>query len=150
MVKNHLKRIAAPRTWRIARKKTVYITRANPGAHKKDLSLSLSLMMREMVKVAKSSKEVVHILHHKEVLVDGKRVRDKKRSIGLMDVVNFPELGEAYRITLDIKGKLAAVPIKGEELFLKVCRIEDKSWVKTKRKKGYETMIPKPGEKISL
>ena len=37
MVKNHLKRLAAPKTWGIKRKELVWITRPMPGAQSLDM-----------------------------------------------------------------------------------------------------------------
>ncbi|MBT7903549.1 30S ribosomal protein S4e [Candidatus Woesearchaeota archaeon] len=134
MVKNHLKSISAPKTWRIERKKTKFITRPKPGAHKLEYGISLSLLMREMIKVAKTSKEVKYILNHKDVIVDGKKRVDPRVPVGLMDVVYFPSLNLAYRMSLDEKGKLAAVKVDEKEANIKICRILNKRWVNVSTK----------------
>ena len=40
-MKNHLKRIASPRTWLINRKSNTFITRPKPGAHSFEHGISL-------------------------------------------------------------------------------------------------------------
>ncbi len=127
MVKNHLKSITMPRTWQIERKKTVFVTRPNPGAHPMRHSMSLNIIMKELIKCAKTTKEVKAILHDKEVLVDGKKRNDEKYSTGLMDVISLPETKQNYRIIINKRGKLKALEIPKEESNIKLSKIENKS-----------------------
>lgn len=130
MVKNHLKRIACPRTWHIARKGTTFITRPKPGAHPLQLAVSLSVFMRTMGKVAKSAKEAKKMLHDKEVFVDGKRRKDPKLPVGLMDVISFPAANEHFLVLIDSKGRLKARPLQAADTKSKLSRIESKSRIK--------------------
>ncbi|MBU0461755.1 MAG: 30S ribosomal protein S4e [Nanoarchaeota archaeon] len=130
MVKNHLKRIAAPRTWHIERKEATFITRPKAGAHPLDSSMALSTVLRMLIKVAKSSKEAKYVLTEKGVLVDGKRKREPKHAVGLMDVVSLPQLNESYRMLLDRKGRLHAIKISEKEAKTKLSRIESKTKIK--------------------
>src|SRR3989344_2575147 len=115
MVKQHLKRIATPSTWNIKRKKNVWITRSYPGAHTLDKSLSLNTAMKEVIKCAKTSKEVRTILQTKTVLVDGIQRKELKLPVGLMDVISFPDIKESYRMLLSKKGSITSVEIKEAE-----------------------------------
>lgn len=124
MVKNHLKRIAAPKTWHLARKKSKFITRPNPGAHSLQYSMPLTIYLRDVVKVAKTAREVKHILNHSIVLVDGKRRKDPRFSIGLMDVLSFPETKQNFRVTLDAKGRLGSVEISEKEANTKISQVK--------------------------
>ncbi len=127
MVKNHLKSITMPRTWQIERKKTVFVTRPNPGAHPMRYSMSLNVIMKELIKCAKTTKEVKAIIHDKEVLVDGKKRNDEKYSVGLMDVISLPETKQNYRIIINKSGKLKALEITQDEANTKLSKIENKS-----------------------
>ncbi|MBI4738223.1 30S ribosomal protein S4e [Candidatus Woesearchaeota archaeon] len=127
MVKNHLKRLATPKTWNIERKKSTWITRPNPGAHSLLLGLSLDTVMRDMTKVAKTAHEVNFVVATQEVLVDKRRRKDRRFNVGIMDVVEFPVIKESYRILLDDKGRLTAVRISDEENATKLSRIERKT-----------------------
>ncbi len=129
MVKRHLKRISAPKTWNIDRKSSTFVTRPDPGAHPLDYSMSLSLAMRELIKVAKTAKEVRQILKIKDVFVDKKKRGESKLPVGIMDVIEFPQLEEQYRILLDTKGRLTAVAIDKKEASVKLSRIVGKSKV---------------------
>src|SRR3989338_4879108 len=121
MVKRHLKRIAAPRRWHIQRKANVFITRPNPGAHSLELGLSLNTMLKDLIKVARTTREVKGILNTKEVLVDGKRRKDVHHLVGFMDVIEIPQTNQAFRISFDGHGRLVAVKIDPKEAKLKLC-----------------------------
>jgi len=127
MVKNHLKSITMPKTWQMERKKTVFVTRPNPGAHSMMYSMSLNMVMKELIKCAKTTKEVKAILHDKEILVDGKKRTDEKYSVGFMDVLSIPETKQQFRIIINKKGKIKAMEIPKEEADIKLSRIKGKT-----------------------
>ena len=127
MVKLHLKRIAAPKTWHIDRKKNKFIVRPRPGAHNLEYGMSLSLAMRGLLKVAKTSKEAKQILQIKDVFVDKRKRVDPKYPVGLMDIIEFPQIEEQFRLLLDSKGRLTAVSVDKKENSVKLSRIENKT-----------------------
>lgn len=132
-MKSHLKRIAAPKSWHIERKVRKWVVRANPGAHEISTSFPLAFFMRDILGYANSMREVKNILTKKTILVDGKRVRDPKMSVGLMDVITSPDTGESFRILLDKKGKLYAKRLdKKTDAEIKPLRIENKTKVNNK------------------
>lgn len=123
MVKNHIKRVAAPKTWNILRKTTKFITKPNPGAHSKKLSMSLNNLLKEELKLAKTTKEVKYILTKQEVQVNNARRKDNKAQAGFLDSITIPAINKAYRITIDKKGMLKAketTPEKAKQLILKI------------------------------
>ncbi|MDA1196525.1 MAG: 30S ribosomal protein S4e [Nanoarchaeota archaeon] len=122
MTKNHLKRLTIPKTWPVHKKTTVYITRPNPGAHSFSLGMPLNVIMREVLGVTKTRKEVKLILHEQELLVDGKRIKDSNYAVGLMDILSIPN-GKTYRCILDTRGKLAFIEIDKKEQSLKMTKI---------------------------
>ena len=109
MVKNHLKRIASPKTWNILRKEEVFVARPNPGAHSLTLSLPVAFVLRDMMGVVHTMKEVKHIIHSKDVLVNGRIIRDEKFPVGLFDVVAVKKMNRTTRLQLSTKGKLVCV-----------------------------------------
>ena len=110
MVKNHLKRIAAPKHWTIGRKTNTFVTRPKPG-RSFELAMPLSHVLKELLKKGQTTKEVRFILQSTEVLVNGRRVHDHRRPIGFMDVISFPSINEHYRMTLSNNGKLVLATI---------------------------------------
>lgn len=129
MVKNHMKRIAAPKTWLIDRKESKFITRPSPGAHSLQHGMALSVAMRELLRVAKSANEAKKIIKHKDVFVDKRKRTEDRYIVGLMDIIEFPQLEEHYRILLDRKGRLTAVKADAKEAATKLSKIKSKSKV---------------------
>jgi len=125
----HLKRKHAPRVWPVERKKFTWIIKHSPGPHPTAQCLTLTLILRDLLKLAKTAKEAKIIVAQDKVLVDGKVRRDESYPAGLMDVVTIPEMGQSYRILPSLKG-LVLHPIEKEEAGFKLCRIEDKTTVK--------------------
>jgi len=106
MVKNHLKRLTIPTTWKgIMKKKTTFIIKPAPGPHSREYSLPINIIIKQLG-YANTSKEVRHILNTTPVLVDGRRIRDPKFPVGFMDVLSFESIKSHYRVVLDKKGKL--------------------------------------------
>jgi small subunit ribosomal protein S4e len=131
-MKAHLKSITAPKTWQVGRKKNKFIARPKPGAHKLETSMPMLLVLRDVLKLAESSKEAKYILTHKEVLVDGKKRRDTKYPVGLMDVLSIPDLKLHFRGILTTKNKLVFMPISKEESEFKLSKIINKSIIRKK------------------
>ncbi|MBT4935776.1 30S ribosomal protein S4e [Candidatus Woesearchaeota archaeon] len=129
-MKNHLKRIASPRTWLINRKSNTFITRPKPGAHSFEHGISLGVILRDMLHVASTMSEAKKILNSKNVLVDGSRVKDHRRIVGLFDVISLPDIEKQYRIVLDIKGRLELIEIDAKESTHKICKIVGKTILK--------------------
>lgn len=130
MVKSHLKRFTTPTTWKIKRKGVTFIARPNPGAHPRSLSIPLSVLMKNILGCAKTTREVKKLLKSNEILVDGRRVEDHHFPVGLMDVVSLKPLNEHYRIVFDEKGRLDAIKIDAKEAKLKISRIIKKTLLK--------------------
>ncbi|MBW3003305.1 30S ribosomal protein S4e [Candidatus Woesearchaeota archaeon] len=132
MTKQHLKRLATPRTWPIKRKGVKFITRPLPGKHEFRLGMPINAALEKLMKITKTTKETEKILYHKEVLVDGRKVTDKKTIVGLMDVISIPLTKEHCRIVLDENGWITSIPVDAKESGLKICKILNKHVVRGK------------------
>jgi len=130
MVKNHLKTIATPRTWKLNRKETVFTTRPLPGAHKLELGFSINHLLKKELKMCKITKEAKFILNSKKCYVNNKPVLDVHYMVGLMDVVSFPELSKYYRVVLNENGFITAVEIDEKESNLLLCKLINKTKLK--------------------
>ena len=126
-MKNHLKRIASPRTWIVNRKENVFIVKPNPGAHKLENGLALGVILRDVLSLATKMSEVKKLLHNNEVLIDGRRRKDHRYIVGLFDVISIPSITKAYRVVLDEKGRLVVVEIPTKEAEIKPCKIVGKT-----------------------
>ncbi|MBW2987743.1 30S ribosomal protein S4e [Candidatus Woesearchaeota archaeon] len=130
MVKRHLARLASPRTWPVARKRIRFITRPMPGAHKLGLGMPITIILRDILNMGDDSREVKKILNLKNILVDGRRVKDPKFIVGLFDVIQMPELKQYYRMSMNERGKLCLHEINADEAKIKICRIIKKQPIK--------------------
>lgn len=120
---NHMKRIAAPKAVPIHDKKAhTWIAKVKPGPHSTRMAIPLSVLIRDVLKLADTLFEVKKILNARRVLVDGNVRTDPSYPVGLMDVVSIPEAKLHYRITIS-RGMLQPKKIDENEAghkFLKV------------------------------
>jgi small subunit ribosomal protein S4e len=123
MVKNHLKTIATPKSWPIHRKSRKYVMRQNSGPHNMKESITLNMLLIDILGLAKTKKEAVYILHHKEVLVDGKRRKEVAFPIGMFDVISIKDIKKDYRLLIDSKGKFKVMEIDPKEAMIKPIKI---------------------------
>jgi len=130
MVKRHIKRLTVPKTWNVTLKENKYITKHYPAGHPMELSIPLVVMLRDTMKVARTAKEVLEIIHNKEIYVDNVRVKEIKYGVGLMDVVEIRALNKFYRLVLSPAGMLEAVEIPAAEAHVKPMKIIKKSMLK--------------------
>lgn len=106
----------------------VFAVRPGQGPHKLRESIPLQVVLRDKLRFALTGREADVILHQKEglVRVNGKIRRDPKFPVGLMDVIDLPKAGIAYRVLYDSKGRFVFVKLpKGESAF-KLCRVQNK------------------------
>jgi small subunit ribosomal protein S4e len=161
----HLKRLNAPKSWTISRRTTKYIAKPLPGAHKLSESMPVSLVLRQLG-YAVTAAEAKKILSAHQILVDGKRVKDLKAQLGLLDGIALTGTSEYYRVVFDKKGRLQMVPMPKAEAGVKLCKVEGKTAVsggktqfnlndgrniladKDAAKTGDSLLIQVPGQKI--
>jgi small subunit ribosomal protein S4e len=125
--KEHLKRVAAPRTWPITRKTSKWVAKPSPGPHSEERGMPLVIVLRDLLHIADKSREIKHILHEGKVLVDGKVRKDHRFPVGLFDVISIPEIKASYRVMIGSDGKFKLVPVSDSTL--KLLKIVDKTMV---------------------
>ena len=127
---DHMKRLAAPRTWPLKRKVSIWVTKQSAGAHSIEDSMSAVTVLRDMVGACDTAREAKKIIGNREMFVDGKAVKNPKAPVGFMDVISIPKMNLNYRMLITDKGKLTLVPIDADEAAWELCRIENKTVVK--------------------
>ena len=130
MTKLHLKRLNAPITWNIKKKENAFIMRPNASGHKMINAMPLSVLFKDILNLAKTTKEVKDIVNNKEIIVDGKRRKNVAYAVGLMDVVECVDINKVFRLLINKKGKLIAQEIDSKEKDLKPLKIINKTVVK--------------------
>lgn len=124
---DHLKRLAAPRSWPLKRKVNVWTTKQCPGAHSIEESVPATIMLRDIIKICDTSREVKKVIANRDCFVDGRPIKDVKTPIGLMDTLSIPVMDLYYRIVLTDKGKIAAKTITKEEATWKLTMVDGKT-----------------------
>jgi small subunit ribosomal protein S4e len=160
-----LKRLVAPKFWRLKKKKSTWTVAVRPGAHKKFESIPLQILLRDILKYAETGKEANSILQSKQILVGGKIIKHHNFPVGLMDVVSIPQLKKNYRIVVSKKG-LIPIEIPENEAKTQLAKVLSKTVVRKGKlqlnlsggrniltdKKDYATgdsiLIELPGNKI--
>ena len=125
----HLKRYSMPGFWPLARKAESYVTTPVPGPHPKYSCIPLRVLLRDSLKAVETADEARRILNAGKVLVDKKIRKHPGFPVGLMDVIEVPDLHARYRVNMGKRG-LVLEKIKDEETSYKLCRITGKSTVK--------------------
>ena len=123
-----LKRNPAPSFWPIHRKEYTWVVKPSAGPHSLENCLSLTLVLRDILGVAKTKKEAGMILSEGKVAVDYKVRRKADFPVGLMDVISLSDLNKFYRVLPSHKG-LFLNSISKEEAEFKLCRVEGKTTV---------------------
>ncbi|MGP3702757.1 MAG: 30S ribosomal protein S4e [Candidatus Bathyarchaeota archaeon] len=127
---SHIKRLVAPSFWPIHRKEKVWTVKPSPGPHSISESIPLLVIVRDLLSLAKTAREASIIISGGKIKVDGRVRKDRKFPVGLMDVVEIPDIGKSFRVVPDSHNFLALVEVSGEEKNFKLCRIEGKVTVK--------------------
>ncbi|MFC1769126.1 30S ribosomal protein S4e [Nanoarchaeota archaeon] len=145
----HIKSISAPKSWPIERKGEVYLTRPKPGPHSISESISLCVLLRDILGNVKTAKEARKVVHEKKVSVNGKIVKSIKLPVGLFDVLSFSD--HHFRVLLNKSGKLFVKPISKNEL-IKVTKIVNKTAIGKKIQvtlsDGNNLLLEKPKQKV--
>jgi small subunit ribosomal protein S4e len=123
-----LKRKPAPKFWPIHRKEFFWVVKPSSGPHSLENCLPLTVVLRDILGVAKTRKEAKTIVSQGKVYVDGKVRREDDFPVGLMDVISISDIDKYFRIVPSRKG-LILHPISKEKSNFKLCRIENKKVV---------------------
>jgi len=127
--RNKMKRLAAPRSWDIARKSDRFIFKPMPGPHPIAASYPLGVVVRDMASMANLSKELKIIMKSGKVRVDGKERRTPRFPVGLFNVISVPLEGVDFRLVPSPKG-LALVKVGANEAKTKLCSVHTKTKVR--------------------
>ena len=125
MVKNHLKRLMAPQSWAVKRKKTKFIVRPRGYI---STGLPISLILTEFLDLAETRREVKQIVQSGKISIDGRTIKDERRALVLMCVMQIEGVG-AYRLLLNKRGKLYLKKTTIKSAGKKFCKVTSKQAV---------------------
>lgn len=117
-----LKRLNAPAFWRIHRKEVPFTPKPAPGPHAARDAFTLVYIVRDQLGMARTRREVKRILAGGKVLVDGKIRKDPRFPVGLMDVIDIPDLSKTFRLLPSKLYNLQLVEITKDK-DVKLCKV---------------------------
>ncbi|MGL6297974.1 MAG: 30S ribosomal protein S4e, partial [Methanobacteriaceae archaeon] len=124
--RKHLKTFKAPKNWPIHPKENTWTVKPAPGPHAIEESLSLNIVIRDILSIADNTREAKRIINTGNILVDGRVIKDYKFPVGFMDVIEIPKTGETFRVLPDHKGRLLLHPIDTKNKEFKLAKIKNK------------------------
>lgn len=127
-----LKRLRAPKFWKVEKKAKTWVVAPHPGPHKKFECIPLLILVRDILKITENASETKAIINRGELIVDGKVRKDYKYPAGLMDVITIPKLEKFYRIVPYEKG-LKVIEISEMESKEKILKVKNKILLKGKK-----------------
>ena len=128
-----LKRLFAPKNWRIERKVKEWTVKPIPGPHSKEVSIPITILLRDYLGHATNRKEVNFILNNGDVLVNGRSIKDSSFPVGIMDVIEIPKTKEYFRVLFDKKGSVNLLKIDESEKNTKLFKLINKTMIKGKK-----------------
>jgi len=126
----HMKRLASPRAWKIAKKGDKWVPKPSAGKHSIERSIPLGVVMRDYLHIVDTMVEAKRVLGSRQVLVDGRIATSHKAPLGIMDVISIPKMERNYRVVLDHHGRVVLSEIPAAQAAWKLCRIQNKTVVK--------------------
>src|SRR3989344_5551412 len=126
----HITRHNTSKRWPIPRKGTKYLVFPSRGNND---SIPLLIIMREILGIVKTRKELKKILNENKILVNGRIIKEDKTSLALFDVISIGSLNKNYKLIFSDKGKFSLVEIKDNEASSKICKIIGKNMLKEKK-----------------
>ena len=126
----HLKRQAVSKKWPVPRKGTKYLVK--PEAHDKE-GVPLLVLLRDILKVAKTRKEVKKAIHDKNVIINSKVAKDEKHGLTLFDKITIVPSKKSYKLTLTPNGKFTVEETSEKDSKIKTAKISNKTILKGKK-----------------
>lgn len=118
----HLKRTRVSKNWPIARKGSKFVAVSN---HAKKDGISLLVLIRDVLGLARTRKEVKFMIHNGDVKVNNVTRKDDGFPVQFFDVVEFEKLKKAYRLVI-VNRKFKLEEVSGKEKDEKIVKIVGK------------------------
>ena len=127
---HHLKRHPSPVYWPIHRKQNVWTVKPKAGSHPAEKCIPLLILIRNAFNLAKTQREAKRIISERQIMVDGRFILEYDFPIGLMDVIEIPNLNTAYRVLPSQNKILVLHKIQADEKTFKLLKITGKKTIK--------------------
>ena len=127
----HVKRLSAPKSWRLGRKAQTFTIKPSSGPQKYEHALSITVILRDMLKEVKTARECKKILAEEKITVNGKPRKDYRFPVGIFDILTI--INEHYIMLYDTTGHLYPQKVSKEEADHKVVKIIGKTMLPGKK-----------------
>ncbi len=124
------KRLDLPRSVKIPRKRFFWGPSVSPGKYPTESSVSLLTVLRDYLHLGDKEREITRILTKGLVKVDGRVVKERRFSIGFMDVISIAPIGENYRVLYSKGGFLAIARENESNASIKLLKVKNKHTIK--------------------
>ncbi len=114
----YLKRQNIGKFWPVARKGTKYLS---VSTHNKKDSIPLVVVMREVLGIVRTKKELKKILNEKQIKINNKEIREANYPICLFDILSFSD--KNYQAMLSDKKKMIFKEVSGKDAEIKVFKV---------------------------
>jgi len=125
----HLKRRTIENSWPIARKGTKYLI---VPTHEASKGIPVLVVVRDILHLVKTKKELKGLLKEKGVLVNQKVIREFGYPVTLFDSLSFPHIKKSYKAVLNEK-KIGFEEISEKDAGIRMFRIESKKLLGSKK-----------------
>jgi small subunit ribosomal protein S4e len=119
----HQKRTEMPRTWPIPRKGTKYLALAS---HAKKEGISLLFVLRDILKLANTRKEVKYFMFNGDIKVNNIVRKDENFPLQVFDVISLDKLKKKYRLNI-LNKKFSLEEVSGDAADKKIVKILGKT-----------------------
>jgi len=115
----HKTRSELPVNWPLPRKGTKYFV---GSSHSPNEGIPIQIVLRDILKVGDTRKEIRFMLLAKEISVNGKVRINKKFPVKVFDIITVQKLGKSYRLEITRK-KLKLTEVKEKDANKKIVKI---------------------------
>ena len=96
-----------PKNWLFPKRDYTYIVNPRAGQNK-DYSLPILVILRDVLKLLKTTREAKIILKEGNILVNGQIIKDTKYSVGLFDRIYVKKEEKFFTVLLNDKGLIVS------------------------------------------
>ncbi len=131
--KNKLKRIAYSGPRHVLKKTDEFLVKPAPGSKKTEKGLSIAVVLRDMLKLGDNIREVKKILFEKNILLNGKKIKDYKLPLGLFDILDLVDAKKKYSLIPNKNRQLDIIEIDYNKPNLRLSKIVGKTTLAGKK-----------------
>ena len=106
--------------WAIPRKGTAYLA---VSSHNKAESMPLVVVMREILNLVSTKKELKKLLNEKQIKINGKEIKETNYPVCLFDVIHLKPLNKNFKAVLSEQKKMVFEEVEGKKAETKVFKV---------------------------